>query len=102
MLFNSSDFQLHPDELERWFMKIDHIFEHTRVPPIGEVLAPFYRTSVDKGQRHHLPTISHINYKYRPFYLSLNEIVYFSYASSWDDCIFLPLVQFFCSCHKNG
>ncbi|CAI0553443.1 unnamed protein product [Linum tenue] len=56
------DFKLNPDELERWFTKIDHIFEHTRVPQIGEVLTPFYKISVDKGQRHHLPIISHINY----------------------------------------
>jgi hypothetical protein len=25
------EFKLHPEELERWFTKIDHIFEHTRV-----------------------------------------------------------------------
>lgn len=67
MLLNGSyllsEFKLHPEELERWFMKIDHIFEHTRVPQIGEVLTPFYRISVDKEQRHHLPIVSHINYK---------------------------------------
>ncbi|KAH9653520.1 transmembrane protein [Citrus sinensis] len=71
----NQDFQLHPDELERWFMKIDHIFEHTRVPPIGEVLAPFYRTSVDKGQRHHLPTISHINYNFSVHAIKMGEKV---------------------------
>lgn len=63
LLFNSSDFNLHPDELERWFMNIDHIFEHTRVPQIGEALSPFYKISVDKVQHPHLPIISHINYK---------------------------------------
>ncbi|CAI0628227.1 unnamed protein product [Linum tenue] len=63
-LFSFPDFKLNPDELERWFTKIDHIFEHTRVPQIGEVLTPFYKISVDKGQRHHLPIISHINYNF--------------------------------------
>jgi len=57
------EFKLHPEELERWFTKIDHIFEHTRVPQIGEVLTPFYKISVDKVQHHHLPIVSHINYK---------------------------------------
>ncbi|KAH9805471.1 transmembrane protein [Citrus sinensis] len=71
----NQDFQLHPDELERWFLKIDHIFEHTRVPPIGEVLAPFYRTSVDKVQRHHLPTISHINYNFSVHAIQMGEKV---------------------------
>ena len=59
----SLDFKLHPEELERWFTKIDHIFEHTRIPKIGAVLSPFYKISVDKGQRHHLPIVSNINYK---------------------------------------
>nr|CAD1824899.1 unnamed protein product [Ananas comosus var. bracteatus] len=31
------DFKLGPEELERWFSKIDHIFEHTRIPPVGEM-----------------------------------------------------------------
>lgn len=56
-----SEYKLHPEELENWFTKIDHIFEHTRVPHIGEVLAPFYKISVDTMQQHHLP--SHISYK---------------------------------------
>ena len=59
----SLEFKLHPEELERWFTKIDHIFGHTRVPHIGEVLTPFYKISIDKMQRHHLPLVSHINYK---------------------------------------
>lgn len=71
----NQDFQLHPDELERWFMKIDHIFEHTRVPPIGEVLAPFYKTSVDKVQHHHLPTISHVNYNFSVHAIQMGEKV---------------------------
>jgi hypothetical protein len=56
-------FKLHSEEIERWFTKIDHIFEHTRVPKIGEVLTPFYKIYVDKEQHHHLPLVSHINYK---------------------------------------
>lgn len=59
-----SEFKLQPEELERWFTKIDHILEHTRIPQVGEVLTPFYKTSIDREQRHHLPLISHINYKY--------------------------------------
>ena len=59
----SLDFKLHPEELEWWFTKIDHIFEHTCIPKIGAVLSPFYKISVDKGQRHHLPIVSTINYK---------------------------------------
>lgn len=58
-----TEFKLHPEELERWFTKIDHIYEHTRVPQLGEVLTPFYKTTVDKEQQHHLPIISHVNYK---------------------------------------
>ena len=60
----ASEFKLHAEELERWFTKIDHIFEHTRIPKIGEVLAPFYKISIDRQQHHHLPLVSHINYKY--------------------------------------
>lgn len=62
-LWNYSEFKLGSEELERWFTKIDHIFEHTRVPRIGEALTPFYKISIDKVQRHHLPLISHISYK---------------------------------------
>ncbi|CAL1408617.1 unnamed protein product [Linum trigynum] len=69
------DFKLNPDELERWFTKIDHIFEHTRVPQIGEVLTPFYKISVDKGQRHHLPIISHINYNFSVHAIEMGEKV---------------------------
>ncbi|KAB2623222.1 hypothetical protein D8674_025404 [Pyrus ussuriensis x Pyrus communis] len=68
-------FKLHPEELERWFMKIDHIFEHTRVPQIGEVLTPFYRISVDKEQRHHLPIVSHINYNFSVHAIQMGEKV---------------------------
>nr|CAD1824676.1 unnamed protein product [Ananas comosus var. bracteatus] len=36
------DFKLGPEELERWFSKIDHIFEHTRIPPVGELFCTCY------------------------------------------------------------
>ncbi|TXG61175.1 hypothetical protein EZV62_012538 [Acer yangbiense] len=71
----NQDFKLHPDELERWFMKIDHIFEHTRVPQIGEVLTPFYKISVDKMQRHHLPIVSHINYNFSVHAIEMGDKV---------------------------
>lgn len=61
------DFQLNAEELERWFTNIDHIFEHSRIPRIGEVLTPFYKISIDREQLHHLPLVSHINYKYSLF-----------------------------------
>ncbi|XP_078443287.1 uncharacterized protein LOC144712828 [Wolffia australiana] len=57
-------FRLGPEELERWFLKIDHIFEHTRIPPIGEVLNPFYKIQAKKVQHHHLPLVGHINYNF--------------------------------------
>jgi hypothetical protein len=57
------EFKLGPEEVERWFTKIDHIFEHTRIPPVGEILAPFYKIAVDRTQRHHLPLVSHVNHK---------------------------------------
>jgi len=65
--FNSSlvllEFKLGPEELERWFTKIDHIFEYTRIPPVGEVLTPFYKTTVKKLQHYDLPLVSHVNHK---------------------------------------
>nr|XP_043624624.1 uncharacterized protein LOC122596158 isoform X2 [Erigeron canadensis] len=58
-------FKLHADELERWFTKIDHIFEHTRIPQTEEVLAPFYKNRIDRSHlQHHLPLVSHINYNF--------------------------------------
>ncbi|XP_043713138.1 uncharacterized protein LOC122661706 [Telopea speciosissima] len=69
------EFKLGPEELERWFTKIDHIFEHTRVPHIGEELTPFYKISVDKAQRHHLPIISHINYNFSVHAIQMGERV---------------------------
>ncbi|KAG9450142.1 hypothetical protein H6P81_010107 [Aristolochia fimbriata] len=68
-------FKLGPEELQRWFTKIDHIFEHTRVPTIGEVLVPFYKISVDKAQRHHLPLISHINHNFSVHAVQMGERV---------------------------
>ncbi|XP_034696536.1 uncharacterized protein LOC117922515 [Vitis riparia] len=69
------EFKLHPEELERWFTKIDHIFGHTRVPHIGEVLTPFYKISIDKVQRHHLPIVSHINYNVSVHAIQMSEKV---------------------------
>lgn len=69
------DFKLGSEELERWFMKIDHIFEHTRVPHIGEALIPFYKINIDKVQRHHLPLISHINYNFSVHAIEMGEKV---------------------------
>ncbi|XP_020110520.1 uncharacterized protein LOC109725660 isoform X2 [Ananas comosus] len=76
------DFKLGPEELERWFSKIDHIFEHTRIPPVGEVLTPFYKTSIEKVQRHHLPLVSHINYNFSVHAIQMREKVtsVFEYA----------------------
>ncbi|XP_050223002.1 uncharacterized protein LOC126673079 [Mercurialis annua] len=69
------EFKLHLEELERWFTKIDHIFEHTRVPQIGEVLTPFYKISVEKEQRHHLPVVSHISYNFSVHAIQMGEKV---------------------------
>ncbi|XP_059634541.1 uncharacterized protein LOC132276918 isoform X1 [Cornus florida] len=71
----NQEFKLHAEELERWFKKIDHIFEHTRVPRIGEVLTPFYKISIDKEQRHHLPMISHVNYNFSVHAIQMGEKV---------------------------
>jgi hypothetical protein len=57
------EFKLGPEELERWFTKIGHISEHTRIPPVGEVLTPFYKTTVKKLQHYDLPLVSHVNHK---------------------------------------
>ncbi|KAJ8451269.1 hypothetical protein Cgig2_014041 [Carnegiea gigantea] len=59
----NQEFRLQAEELERWFSKIDHIFQHTRVPQIEEVLNPFYKINVDKGN-HHFPVLSHVNYNF--------------------------------------
>ncbi|KAI3929132.1 hypothetical protein MKX01_006368 [Papaver californicum] len=70
------DFKLGPDELERWFTKIDHIFEHIRIPPVGESLSPFYKIAVDKSRRHyHLPVVSHVNYNFSVHAIQMGEKV---------------------------
>ncbi|KAL2481898.1 hypothetical protein Adt_34864 [Abeliophyllum distichum] len=71
----NQEFKLNTEELERWFSKIDHIFEHTRIPQIGEVLTPFYKISIDREQHHHLPLISHINYNFSVHAIQMGEKV---------------------------
>ncbi|OVA19335.1 hypothetical protein BVC80_521g148 [Macleaya cordata] len=72
----NQEFKLGPEELERWFTKIDHVFEHTRIPHIGEALSPFYKIIIDKSRRHHqLPTISHINYNFSVHAVQMGEKV---------------------------
>ncbi|XP_057806569.1 uncharacterized protein LOC131021402 isoform X1 [Salvia miltiorrhiza] len=71
----NQDFKLNPEELERWFTKIDHIFEHTRIPRIGEILTPFYKINIDREQRHHLPLVSHINYNFSVHAIQMGEKV---------------------------
>jgi hypothetical protein len=66
----NQDFKLRPEELERWFNKLDHMFEHTRVPQIKEVLNPFYKINIEKEVQHHLPIISRVNYKYSHLFLN--------------------------------
>ncbi|KAA0038182.1 uncharacterized protein E5676_scaffold1610G00220 [Cucumis melo var. makuwa] len=69
------EFKLHPEELERWFIKLDHIFEHTRIPQVREVLTPFYKMSMDKVLRHQLPLISHTNYNFSVHVIQTGEKV---------------------------
>jgi len=69
------EFKIGPEELERWFTKIDHIFEHTRVPPVGEVLSPFYRTSVKKLKQYDLPLVSHVNHNFSVHAIHMGEDV---------------------------
>ncbi|KAI9118725.1 hypothetical protein K1719_010170 [Acacia pycnantha] len=69
------EFKLHPEEIERWFTKIDHIFEHTRVQH-EEILTPFSKISADKLQLHpHLPVVSHINYNFSVHAIEMGEKV---------------------------
>ncbi|CAK8533839.1 unnamed protein product [Lathyrus sativus] len=67
-------FKLLSEEIERWFTKIDHIFEHTRIRH-EEVLTAFYRTTVDKMQWHPHPVASHINYNYSVHAIEMGEKV---------------------------
>ncbi|KAF6143858.1 hypothetical protein GIB67_009839 [Kingdonia uniflora] len=71
----NKEFKLGSQELERWFTKIDHIFEHTRIPHIGETLSPFYKVAVDKAHRHHLPIVSPINYNFSVHAVQMGEKV---------------------------
>ncbi|CAH1440787.1 unnamed protein product [Lactuca virosa] len=69
-------FKLHTYELERWFKKIDHIFEHTRIPQDVDVLAPFYKNRVDRDHHHHhLPLLSHLNYNFSVHAIQMGEKV---------------------------
>ncbi|GLJ11188.1 hypothetical protein SUGI_0145880 [Cryptomeria japonica] len=71
----NQEFKLGPEELERWFTKIDHVFEHTRIPQLGEALTPFYRVRADGIQRHHLPLISSVNYNFSVHAIEMSEKV---------------------------
>ncbi|XP_071716090.1 uncharacterized protein [Rutidosis leptorrhynchoides] len=69
-------FKLHAEELERWFTKIDHIFEHTRIPQTEDVLAPFYKNRIDRSlHQHHLPLVSHLNYNFSVHTIQMSEKV---------------------------
>ncbi|CAN8301432.1 unnamed protein product [Cochlearia groenlandica] len=71
----NQDFKLLPEELERWFMKLDHMFEHTRVPEAKEVLNPFYKTNIEKESKYHLPVISRVNYNFSVHAIQMGEKV---------------------------
>ncbi|KAL8036081.1 hypothetical protein ABFX02_12G136700 [Erythranthe guttata] len=71
----NKEFKLNAEELERWFTNIDHIFEHTRIPKIGEILTPFYKISIDQERRHHLPMISPINSNFSVHAIQMSEKV---------------------------
>ncbi|KAF6146292.1 hypothetical protein GIB67_008176, partial [Kingdonia uniflora] len=71
----NQEFKLGSQELERWFTKIDHIFEHTRIPHIGETLSPFYKVAIDKAHRHHLHIVSPINYNFSVHAVQTGEMV---------------------------
>ncbi|XP_019438758.1 PREDICTED: uncharacterized protein LOC109344415 [Lupinus angustifolius] len=68
------EFKLLPEEIERWFTKIDHIFEHTRIRQ-EDVITPFFKTSEGKMQWHHLPTVSHVNYNFSVHAIEMGEKV---------------------------
>ncbi|XP_022753667.1 uncharacterized protein LOC111301977 [Durio zibethinus] len=71
----NQEFKLHPEELEGWFTKIDHILAHTLVPQNGELINPFNKISIDKMQHHHLPSISHIYYNFSVHAIQMGEKV---------------------------
>uniref|UniRef100_A0A804M6K3 Tubulin/FtsZ GTPase domain-containing protein n=1 Tax=Zea mays TaxID=4577 RepID=A0A804M6K3_MAIZE len=70
-----TELKLGPEELERWFTKIDHVFEHTRIPPVGEVLTPFYKTTVKKLQHYDLPLVGHVNHNFSVHAIHMGEDV---------------------------
>ncbi|KAH1239965.1 hypothetical protein GmHk_08G024275 [Glycine max] len=70
----SHEFKLLLEEIERWFTKIDHVFEHTRIRH-EEVLIPFYKTNMDKMRWHQLPVVSHINYNFSVHAIEMGEKV---------------------------
>lgn len=77
----NQDLKLESEELERWFTKIDHIFEHSSVPLDDQVFNPFYKISPDHNQRHpHLPILSHINYKYFFFFFFFLLLIAYCYT----------------------
>ncbi|KAL5655800.1 hypothetical protein ACJX0J_035119, partial [Zea mays] len=69
------ELKLGPEELERWFTKIDHVFEHIRIPPVGEVLTPFYKTTVKKLQHYDLPLVGHVNHNFSVHAIHMGEDV---------------------------
>ncbi|KAI3803180.1 hypothetical protein L1987_31329 [Smallanthus sonchifolius] len=69
-------FKIHAEELERWFTKIDHIFEHTRIPQAEEVVASFYKNRIySSHHQHHLPLVSHLNYNFSVHAIQMSEKV---------------------------
>ncbi|CAN6485674.1 unnamed protein product [Victoria cruziana] len=69
------EFKLGPEEIERWFTKIDHVFEHTRVPHIEEPLNAFSKSSLEGKSSHHLPLVSHVNYNFSVHAIQMGEKV---------------------------
>ncbi|OEL22991.1 hypothetical protein BAE44_0015990 [Dichanthelium oligosanthes] len=50
-------------------------FAHTKIPPVGEVLTPFYKTSVKKLQQYELPLVSHVNHNFSVHAIHMGEDV---------------------------
>ncbi|MBA0795294.1 hypothetical protein Gohar_006166, partial [Gossypium harknessii] len=71
----NQEFTLRPEELERWFTKIDHVFAHTRIPQMGELITVVERVIIDKKQHHHFPVISHVNYNFSVHAIQMGEKV---------------------------
>ncbi|KAA3471613.1 transmembrane protein [Gossypium australe] len=71
----NQEFTLRPEELERWFTKIDHVFAHTRIPQIGELITAVERVIIDKKQHHHFPVISHVKYNFSVHAIQMGEKV---------------------------